>query len=93
MLRSSDFPQKFLHCFWWGLRNLRYVIAYRRLNFLILHIELLGGGEQFHNQLRCCSIVHLFIHAKRIIYNCRSLDVGQNFISFILNPMYMEMGS
>ncbi|KAM1049689.1 hypothetical protein FF2_031234 [Malus domestica] len=22
MLRSSDFPQKFLHCFWWGLRNL-----------------------------------------------------------------------
>lgn len=23
---ESHFPKKFLHCFWWGLRNLRYAV-------------------------------------------------------------------
>lgn len=25
VVESMDFPQKFFYCFWWGLRNLRYV--------------------------------------------------------------------
>ena len=31
---STDFPQKFFQCFWWGLRNLRFAIAHVR-NFTI----------------------------------------------------------
>lgn len=25
VVHSKDFPQKFFQCFWWGLRNLRFV--------------------------------------------------------------------
>ena len=27
VLSSMGFPEKFLYCFWWGMRNLRYVYA------------------------------------------------------------------
>lgn len=27
VVATSDFPKKFLYCFWWGLRNLRLVIT------------------------------------------------------------------
>lgn len=26
VVKSTDFPQKLLYCFWWGLRNLRYIL-------------------------------------------------------------------
>lgn len=34
VLETRDFPKKFLYCFWWGLRNLRFVI----INFLNLFL-------------------------------------------------------
>lgn len=27
IVQSRDFPQKFFYCFWWGLRNLRFVVT------------------------------------------------------------------
>lgn len=28
VVESRDFPLKFFYCFWWGLRNLRFVCIY-----------------------------------------------------------------
>ena len=40
VVESTDFPQKFFYCFWWGLRNLRYVLLilfqYVLLNILVM---------------------------------------------------------
>lgn len=41
ILRSTDYPKKFSNCFWWGLRNLRFVptIVSSSIHLSILHIS------------------------------------------------------
>lgn len=37
-LESKNFPQNFLHCFWWGLRNLRFVLLFKKKLYFILQL-------------------------------------------------------
>ena len=37
--QSKDFPTKFLQCFWWGLRNLRFAYIYPLCYFRIVFIS------------------------------------------------------
>lgn len=40
VVESMDFPKKFFYCFWWGLRNLRFVTLILSSTFL---------SSEFHN--------------------------------------------
>ena len=46
---STYFPRKFFYCFWWGLRNLRFVD-------ILLCISVL-------NQLPCSHLYHMMLHS------------------------------
>ena len=48
VVESTNFPRKFFYCFWWGLRNLRFVD-------ILLCISVL-------NQLPCSHLIYLKLH-------------------------------
>lgn len=46
VMETTDFPMKFLYCFWWGLRSLRFVIT--TLNSIHTPLlSLVGEPSQF----------------------------------------------
>ena len=55
VVESTDFPQKFFYCFWWGLQNLRY--AHVRSPLFFFSYQFI-----FEHLMSVCSINKQFLY-------------------------------